>query len=65
MEGGRKGGWGRFGVHPHLSQISAPSGVRLGITQSLIWKGSECGSENWYQPNFATAGERKNAQSAR
>ena len=58
MEGGWEGGRGRFGVHFHPSQISAPTGVQLRITQSLTWKGSQGGSENWYQPDFVIAGEK-------
>lgn len=53
--GGRQGK-----VHFHPSQISAPTGVWLRITQSLTWKGSQGGSENWYQPDFVTAREREN-----
>ena len=60
MERGRRQAGESLGFIPTLPKSVPPSGVQLRITQSLIWKGSECGSENWYQPDFATAGEREN-----
>lgn len=48
-EGGEKGegeSLGRFGVQLRLFQIRGPlGGMQQRITQSLTWRGSQCGSE--------------------
>lgn len=54
--GGKEG----FGIQLHLSQINASQvGCRQGITQSLIWRGSQCGSGNKKEATLSNTGERE------